>query len=63
MRALALFALLLAGCMFITQFNPEGQPCDTAASPEQQCLAHFHCENDRCVSGDFDFDAGAKDGG
>ena len=55
MRALALALLLLAGCIFLTQFNPEGQPCDTSATSEEaECLDGFHCENGKCRHGAFD---------
>jgi hypothetical protein len=63
MRLIALAALLIAGCTFLTQFNPEGQPCDTAASPESQCLERFHCENGKCVRGDYDAGVPGSDAG
>jgi hypothetical protein len=54
-RLLALFALLLAGCMFLTRFDAEGQPCDKSAlQPENQCLQGFHCENNVCKRGAYD---------
>lgn len=53
---LLVFALLLAlgACTLITSFNPEGQPCDTSALPQDQCLTGFHCENKKCVKGAAD---------
>lgn len=58
MRRLLLAALLfgaLGGCMFLTRFDAEGQPCDKSAlQPENQCLQGFHCENDKCRRGAYD---------
>jgi hypothetical protein len=64
-RLLAVALLLGAGCTFLTHFDPEGQPCDTAAPPASQCLDGFHCENGKCRAGAYvDDDAGtSSDGG
>lgn len=64
------FALTaLAGCIFLTQFDPEGQPCD----PNAQCLtdAGYWCVAGACRKGpppeldagdDSGFDAGTDSG-
>jgi hypothetical protein len=56
MRALvlciAVLALAAGACTMLTNFDPEGQPCDINAPVNQQCLERFHCENGKCVKGD-----------
>ena len=50
-RALLFASLCFAACSLITNFDPEGQPCDTAAfDPAQECLsdAGYWCVNGIC---------------
>lgn len=47
-------AISFGGCTLLTAFNPEGQPCDGAAPPAQQCLDGYRCEMDKCVKGQLD---------
>jgi len=41
----------LGGCTLLTSFDPEGQPCDTAAPADQQCLtdAGYQCVDGKCT--------------
>jgi len=62
----ALFAL--AGCTFLTSFDPEGQPCDpNALRPESECLsdAGYWCVKGACKKGPPPpgLDAGDDDAG
>ena len=41
-----------AACTLVTQFDPEGQLCDTNAPRATQCLSGYHCGADqRCTKG------------
>ena len=54
-----------AGCTLLTQFDPEGQPCDTNAPRTSQCLSGYSCgPGQRCTKGPI-ADAGEapSDGG
>ncbi len=52
-RLLWLTATLIgASCSVLTQFDPEGQPCDTTAPSAMQCLSGYRCGPDqRCTKG------------
>lgn len=52
-RLLWLAATLVgAGCTLLTQFEPEGQPCDSAAPRAMQCLSGYSCgPGQRCTKG------------
>jgi hypothetical protein len=63
LRLLGVALLMLAGCTLLTQFNPEGQPCDGSADPAEQCLSGFHCEGGKCVHGAYDAGVPSADGG
>ena len=52
----SLLALLASGCIFLTRFDPEGQPCDPD-SIDRQCLKGYVCRDGKCVS-DGSADAG-----
>ena len=44
--------LVGAGCTVLTQFDPEGQPCDTTAPRATQCLSGYTCgPGQRCTKG------------
>ena len=59
----------LGGCMFLTQFNPEGQPCDpNDSNPITNCLtdAGYWCVKGECRKGpppDTTWDGGTDGGG
>jgi hypothetical protein len=59
---LLLAAVLASGCSVLTQFDPEGQPCDLKEpDPALQCLsdAGFSCVAGACRKlSAFDLDAG-----
>ena len=40
-----------AACTLLTQFDPEGQPCDTNAPRATQCLSGYHCVAQGCTKG------------
>ena len=52
-RLLVLLLVALSACTLLTQFPEEGQPCDTAAAPAEQCSPDFHCSEGKCVKGAF----------
>ncbi len=44
--------LIGASCSVLTQFDPEGQPCDITATSATQCLSGYRCGPDqRCTKG------------
>jgi hypothetical protein len=49
-----LAALALGACTMLTSFDPEGRPCDLAATPAMQCLSGYHCADGKCVKGSLD---------
>ena len=52
--------LVGAGYTVLTQFDPEGQPCDTTAPRAMQCLPGYSCgPGQRCTKGPI-ADAGAN---
>ena len=46
----ALFAAL-GGCTLLTSFDPEGQPCDLQAPPDEQCIpdSGYACVDGKCT--------------
>ena len=58
-------AAAFTGCMFLTKFDPEGQPCDTSLSYELQCLsdAGYWCVGGKCTRDAGFIDAGSTDAG
>ncbi len=50
-----LLALCLSACSLISDFDPEGQPCDA----QGRCLAGYVCRDKVCVEGP----GGGGDGG
>lgn len=51
LRAFVFAALCVSACSLITNFDPDGQPCDTSAfDPAQECLsdAGYWCVNGFC---------------
>jgi hypothetical protein len=54
-----LAALSLSACSLITDFDPEGQPCDS----QGQCLPGYVCRNKICeASPDAGTDGGTRGG-
>ena len=50
-RGLLFLALFVTGCTLLTNFDPDGQPCDYGSfRPEEQCLsdAGYWCINGFC---------------
>ncbi|WP_224366817.1 hypothetical protein [Hyalangium versicolor] len=60
-RLLWLFSTVavLSACSLLSDFDPEGQPCDS----QGQCLEDYACVDGKCVSSPGAVPDGGRDGG